>query len=216
MFPMLDPILKYLLQGITVIEDEFGAVNKIISKQVGAYAQTSGKKVVFLEPPQSSNPKLSGFSENQFEFPDNGFDAPANVENSDGAQKNTVVYRTDQRFLPLEELKFDLIVFDSFSNYAFGMSEKEVVEFMEEIARLSHQGKTFVLTSESGMLTERVNAYIRSNADTVIMVKSEITQGKINRVLYIPKMLGTRPLDRVVKITVEESGVDIDTREFVG
>ena len=66
---MLDPILKYLLQGITVIEDEFGAVNKIISKQAGTYAQTSGKKVVFLEPPQSSNPKLSGFSENEFEPP---------------------------------------------------------------------------------------------------------------------------------------------------
>jgi len=206
---MLDSILKNLLQGITLIEDEFGAVNKIISKQIGTYANSFGKKVCFLEPPESNNPNLTGFS-------DSGFELPEDVENSGASQKNTVVYRTDQRFLPLEELKFDLIVFDSFSSYAFGMTEKEVVEFMEEIVRLSRQGKSFVLTSESGMLTDRINAYIRATVDSVIMVRSDISQGKINRVLYIPKMIGTKPLDRVIKITVEDDGVDIDTREFVG
>ena len=216
---MLDSILKNLMQGITVIEDEFGAVNKIISKQAGTYANSFGKKVVYLEPPGSSNPKLAGFSGNGFELPEdagNGFAIPENVENSGPSQKNTVIYRTDQRFLPLEELKFDLIVFDSFSSYAFGMTEKEVVEFMEEIVRLSRQGKSFVLASESGMLSDRINAYIRATVDTVIMIRSEINQGKINRILYIPKMFGTKPLDRVIKITVEDDGVDIDTREFVG
>ncbi|MDA4111413.1 MAG: hypothetical protein OK439_02660 [Thaumarchaeota archaeon] len=206
---MLDSILKNLLQGITLIEDEFGAVNKIISKQVGAYATTSGKNVCFLEPPESNNPSLTG-------FPENGFELPEGIENSGVSQKNTVVYRTDQRFLPLEELKFDLIVFDSFSSYVFGMAEKEVVDLMEEIVRLSRQGKSFVLTSESGMLTERVNGYIRATVDSVIIVKSDVAQGKINRVLYIPKMIGTKPLDHMIKITVEDDGVSIDTREFVG
>lgn len=87
---------------------------------------------------------------------------------------------------------------------------------MEEIVRLSRQGKSFVLASESGMLSDRINAYIRATVDTVIMIRSEINQGKINRILYIPKMFGTKPLDRVIKITVEDDGVDIDTREFVG
>jgi hypothetical protein len=216
---MLDSILKNLMQGITVIEDEFGAVNKIISKQAGIYANSSGKKVCYLEPPESSSPKLAGFPDNAFELPgdtQNSFELHENMENSGGSQKNTVIYRTDQRFLPLEELKFDLIVFDSFSSYAFGMSEKEIVDFMEEIVRLSRQGKSFVLASESQMLTDRVNAYIRATVDTVIIIRSEINQGKINRILYIPKMIGTKPLDRVIKITVEDEGVDIDTREFVG
>jgi KaiC/GvpD/RAD55 family RecA-like ATPase len=216
---MLDSILKNLMQGITIIEDEFGAVNKIISKQAGTYANSSGKKVCYLEPPGSSNPKLAGFAENGFELPEgagNGFIIPDSLENSGGSQKNTVIYRTDKRFLPLEELKFDLIIFDSFSSYAFGMTEKEIVEFMEEIVRLSRQGKSFILASEAGMLSDRINAYIRAIADTIIMIRSEINQGKINRILYIPKMFGTKPLDRVVKITVENDGVDIDTREFVG
>ena len=54
------------------------------------------------------------------------------------------------------------------------------------------------------------------NIDSLILIRAEVAQNKINRFLYIPKMFGTKPMDRVVKITVEDDGVDIDTREFVG
>ncbi len=209
---MLDPIFKNLLQGITLIEDDFGAVNKIISKQLGTYATTNGKTVCFLEPPVASSVEGVEGEFNAIEMPEE--EALENTGSS--AQKNAVIYRTEERYLPLEELKFDMVVFDSFSSHIFGMSEKEVVDLVEELVRLSRQGKTFVLTTEAPMLTERVNAYIRANADTVIMVRVEIGQGKINRTLYIPKMFGTKPMDRLVKITIEESGADIDTREFVG
>jgi len=209
---MLDPILKHLMQGITLIEDDYGAVNRIISRQLGNYARTSGKNVLFLEPPSSTS-AIAGSSESfeGFEMmPEDG------LENSGSAQKNTVVFRSEERYLPFEELNFDLIVFDSFSSYIFNMSEKEIVALMEEIVRLSKQGKTFVLTAEVPMLSERVGAYIRATADSLIMIRAEIAQNKINRFLYIPKMFGTKPMDRVVKITVEDDGVDIDTREFVG
>jgi len=208
---MLDSLLKNLMQGITLIEDDYGAVNKIISKQLGTYANNSGKKVCFLEPPESNNAGIAGgYLDNGFEIP------PQDLENSGAAQKNTVVYRTEERYLPLEDLKFDIIIFDSSSTYVFGMSEKEVIDLMEEILRLARQGKSFVLTSESPMLTDRVNAYIRSSADTVIKVKEEIAQNKINRWLYIPKMYNSKPFERILKITIEDEGVDIDTREFVG
>ena len=209
---MLDPLFKNLLQGITIIEDDFGAVNKIISKQLGTYAITNGKTVCFLEPPAASSIEGGDGELNGIEMPET--EALENTGSS--AQKNTIIYRTEERYLPLEELKFDMVVFDSFSSHIFGMSEKEVVDLIEELVRLSRRGKTFVLTTEAPMLTERVNAYIRATADTVIMVRVEIGSGKINRTLYIPKMLGIRPMDRLVKITLEEGGADIDTREFVG
>lgn len=199
-----------------MIEDDFGAVNKIISKQVGAYAKTSGKTVVFLEPPSSTaGSSAMGTGEEDF----GGFEVPSEedlVNTGAGSQKNAVIYRTEERYLPLEQLKFDLIVFDSFSSYVFGMSEKEVVDLVEEIVRLSKQGKSFVLTCEAPMLSERVIAYIRATVDSLIIVRAEIAQNKINRTLFIPKMFGQIPMDRVVKITVEEEGVSIDTREFVG
>jgi len=212
---MLDPILKNLLQGITLIEDDFGVVNRIISKQLGTYAVANGKKVCFLEPPATSDVGSLVQGEGE-EF--NGFEMPSEegIENIGAGQKNTVIYRTEERYLPLEQLKFDLIVFDSFSSYVFGMSEKEVVDLVQEIARLSKQGKSFVLTCEAPMLSERVIAYIRAAVDSLIIVKAEIAQNKISRTLYIPKMIGIKPMDRVIKITIEDDGVDIDTREFVG
>ena len=212
---MLDPVLKNLLKGITLIEDDFGVVNRIISKQLGAYALKNGKKVCFLEPPTSSGESPSSPGEGG-EF--SGLEVPTEtvLENSSGAQKNAVIYRTEERLVPLEQLNFDLIVFDSFSSYVFALTEKEVVDLMQEIARLSKQGKSFALTCETPMLEERVISYIRANVDSLILVRAEIGQNKINRTLYIPKMLGMKPLDHVVKITIEDDGVDIDTREFVG
>jgi len=212
---MLDPVLKNLLKGITLIEDDFGVVNRIISKQLGAYALKNGKKVCFLEPPTSSGESPSSPGEGG-EF--SGLEVPTEtvLENSSGAQKNAVIYRTEERLVPLEQLNFDLIVFDSFSSYVFALTEKEVVDLMQEIARLSKQGKSFALTCEAPMLEERVISYIRANVDSLILVRAEIGQNKINRTLYIPKMLGMKPLDHVVKITIEDDGVDIDTREFVG
>jgi hypothetical protein len=212
---MLDPVLKNLLQGVTLIEDDFGVVNHIISKQLGNYAVTNGKKVCFLEPPnvEGEAPFVQGDGEEY-----NGFEMPQeeSVENTGAGQKNAVIYRTEERLLPLEQLKFDLIIFDSFSNYVFGMSEKEVVDLMQEIGRLAKQGKSFALTCEAPMLSERSIAYIRAAVDSLIIARADIAQNKITRTLYIPKMLGTKPLDHVVKVTIEDDGVDIDTREFVG
>ena len=220
---MLDSILKQVVDGVTLIEDEFGAVNKIISRQIGNYASSSGRKVCFLEPPQrdtSGEGFASSDSTSSSSHGDSSFDLPTeelvNTSSSGGSQKNAVIFRTDQRYLPLEELKFDLIIFDSFSSYLFGKSDKEVVDLMEEIARLSRGGKSFVLTSESGMLKDQVAAYIRASVDTVLIVRNEISQNKVNRVLYIPKIRTSKPPDRVIKITIEDEGVEIDTREFVG
>ncbi len=212
---MLDPVLKNLLQGITLIEDDYGVINRLISKQLGTYAMKNGKKVCFLEPPTSNED--GSISPGDGAGPA-GFEVSteAVVANPGNGQQNAVVYRTEEHLIPLEQLNFDLIVFDSFSSYVFGLSEKEVVDLMQEIARLSKQGKSFALTCEAPMLSERVIGYIRAMADSLIINRADIAQNKINRTLYIPKMMGLKPLDHVVKITVEDYGVDIDTREFVG
>jgi hypothetical protein len=93
---MLDPVLKNLLQGITLIEDDFGVVNRIISKQLGTYAVTNGKKVCFLEPPATSDVSSLVQGEGE-EF--NGFEIPSEetLENTGAGQKNTVIYRAEER-----------------------------------------------------------------------------------------------------------------------
>jgi hypothetical protein len=242
---MLDNILKNLLNGVSLIEDEFGSVNKILSRQIGAYATTSGRKVCFLVPPDrehlpaNSNRGTLAFerqalgndstydegNESNDNDDDDGSSTAQLLDSSPssslgGAQGNAVVFRaTDERYLPLQELKFDLVIFESFSSFLFGKTDGEVVELMGEIMGLSRGGNkmSFVLTSESGMLKDEVNAYIRASVDTVIIVKTEIVQNRVNRLLYIPKIYNSRPPDHVIKITIDDEGrIDVDTRELVG
>jgi KaiC/GvpD/RAD55 family RecA-like ATPase len=59
-------------------------------------------------------------------------------------------------------------------------------------------------------------ARLRSIADGLIIVRSDIQGSKIGRFLYIPKLKGARPSDRLVKFTVEDAGVQVDTRELIG
>jgi archaellum biogenesis ATPase FlaH len=118
--------------------------------------------------------------------------------------------------LNLEDLKYDLIVFESFSSHLFDRTDSEIVEMLGEMRRLASNGRSFVLTSESEMLSSRVNAYLRAMSDNVIIIKTEVNRDKIDRLLYIPKMNGRKPMDRLVKFTVEDNGIEIDTREFVG
>ncbi len=217
---MLEDILTNLLQGITVIEDEVGSVNKVLANQIGTFAKASGKTVCYLEPPGVTNPASVVEQEAQ-NSSGKMFDSLRVGGGDTGAtssqQSNRTVYEADPRYLPLEDLKFDLVIFESFSSYVFGKSDHEVVDLVDEIVRLSKGGNmAFILTSESGMLNERVNAYIRSTADSVIVSRTDINQSRINRTLFIPKLRGTKPPDKLIKITIEDGGIEIDTREFVG
>ena len=141
---MLEDILKNLLVGTTLIEDEFGAINKLLAKQISEIASSSGKTVCFLE--QSGN---SSFDREEFSGKFTALHPTENVEGSGSGLSNTIVFKAEEKFFPMEKLDFDLIVFQSFSSYLFGRSEQDVVNLIQEIINLAADGKrSFVLTSE--------------------------------------------------------------------
>ena len=72
------------------------------------------------------------------------------------------------------------------------------------------------MTFESGLVGEKTAAYIRAAADTVILVKTDLVGTRVDRTLFVRKMRDSMPMDRLIKITVDEAGVQVDTREFVG
>lgn len=206
--------MKNLLTGTTLIEDEFGAVNRLLSKQISEFASSSGKTVCFLE--QNGTARFN--DEESSKLSDYGSHEPTeNIESSGTGLSNSVVFSTEEKYFPLEKLDFDLIVFQSFSSYLFGRSDQDVVNVIQEIINLAADGKrSFILTSENLMLSDRVNGYLRASVDSLIIVRSEITQGRINRTLFIPKLKGGKQYDRLIKITMDEDRVEVDTREFVG
>ncbi|MDA4123669.1 MAG: hypothetical protein OK456_10870, partial [Thaumarchaeota archaeon] len=87
---------------------------------------------------------------------------------------------------------------------------------VRQMTRLADQGKSFIVTFDSNLVGEKTAAYIRAAADTVILVKTELIGTRIDRMLYVRKMKDSLPTDRLIKITVDQAGVQVDTREFVG
>jgi hypothetical protein len=197
------------MQGITLIEEEIGAVSGIIAKQIGDYGSSIAKKVCFLTITEKSEPiqkkELIGVrNSGQSQFEEGNF-----------LEQSTIALKAGP-FLSLEELDFDLVIFESFSTYLFGRTEREIVGLMDEMRRLANLGRSFVLTAEEPMFTPTVLSYIRSRVDNVLIIKTELTTDRISRHLYIPKMKEAKPMERLVKFTIEQDGIQIDTREFVG
>src|SRR6267378_3905482 len=98
-----------------------------------------------------------------------------------------------------------------FSRYFVDKTEKDVIEVMREFEKLSKQGKSFVLVYEKKILSGRADAYLHSMASNLMIIKTELAAERVSRMLYIPKMVGEGPLDKLIKITVDGAGVQEDT-----
>jgi len=197
---MLDQLAKSILVGTTLIEEDIRSVSSLISKQIASFASTSGKKVCYMT--TGTKDEVMAVSK-KFNL-----NMTSCIDELNGGSLPTKAQDDWQ--------SADVIVIDSFSVFTFNKTEKEIIELINEISRGAKEGKTFVLTYESKMLDTRVDAYLKSMVDTIISVKTEINGNKIARLLYIPKLKGGRPYDKLVKFTVESDGVQIDTRETIG
>jgi hypothetical protein len=203
---MLDKVLTNALEGFTVIEEDVGSVSKILAKQLGGYAGAGGKRVGFV-------------SLSTEEWRTAGREAQQIQQGPGIRVTSSSTERTSDRDLGLPFLdagNYELLIVDALSSYLFDKTESEVIETVMQVARAARQGRNFIITYDPALLGEKASAYLQAAADSVIIVKTDIIADRVNRTLYIPKMRNSKPMDRLVKITVDESGVQMDTREFVG
>ena len=193
-------LAKSIVGGTTIIEEDVRSVSSIFSKQIASLALAAGKKVAYLTTGIKQDTIDSG---KVFKFELDGCVEELRQEtfalNSHDNLKNA-----------------DLIVIDSFSVYIFNKSEAEIVELITEICRAAKEGKSFILTYEGRMLPSTVDAYIKSVVDTIITIKADFVGSKINRLIFVQKIKGAKPYDKLVKFTVESDGIQIDTRELIG
>jgi archaellum biogenesis ATPase FlaH len=110
----------------------------------------------------------------------------------------------------------DITVVNSFSAFLFDKTEQQIIEILGRMQDLTKKRKSFVLSCEGNMLTPRISSYLRSVADSIVIIKTDFIGNKINRMLYIPKAKGGRPMSKLLKITLENNGIQIDTRELIG
>jgi KaiC/GvpD/RAD55 family RecA-like ATPase len=228
---MLDKVLKNALTGVTVIEEETGSVSRILAKQMAKYAEAEGKKVVFLSFGTEERPTLEKGVSSVHAAPQREERAligkALSLENEqmvnvadigvEGAGMALESYGSEQKRSFLEGLNYDIIIIDSFSTYLYSKTETEAQEMIREVTRISRrEKKTFIITYDRGMVSERITAFLGAMADSVIIVRAKLTSDRVTRMLYIPKMRESIPMDKLIKITIDSTGVQEDTREFVG
>lgn len=217
---MIEQTFENMLEGITLIDDDTGAIGGIISRQFGKFASSAGKKVCFLRAMNKSDGsgKTANNSINELSTLFEGLESMILEEKYQLSNSNLKSLTTvsELEYFPLEKLKFDVIIIESFSSYLFGKSESEVIELTHDIRLLADQQRCLVILIESSVLDSKVAAYLRSISDNVIIVKTELNDNRIDRSLYIPKMRNGRVFDKLLKITVEQDNIEIDTREYVG
>lgn len=192
---MIDAILKSLLSGITVIEDCGSSVGRIFAEQIASNAASIGRKTVILS--------MRGREEVLSELELYSFNPSIEVMEAD-------------RATAYGSLLADLVIMDSFSNMVFDYSEKDLFDLMKGLRAETRRGASFVLCVEPDVLTDRASALLRSLADSLVVVKVEFAGVRITRYLYFPKVRGRIPLTKMLKFTLDEKGVQIDTRELVG
>ena len=200
---MLERVIQDSLRGITVVEEEEGSINRILSRQIAESARAAGMRVAFLALVEEEQPE------------------PISTTVGGGGQQVNKPTRTRYRARDstkemLQGLDYDMIVIDSFSSYFVDKTDTDAVDLLRQIAELSKQEKSFVIVYETGILSSRANAYLHSVADNLIIVKTDLVGERITRMLFVPKVISGEPFDRLIKITVDGTAVQEDTREFVG
>jgi len=193
---MIEGVMKGLIQGLTLIEDSTGSMGSIFAKQIGSLACTLEKKVILLttedEGATYASLELNNFS------------------------PKIVVEELASASLAHKSEEFDVIIIDSFSVFLFDKTEAQIVGIIDDMKEYTRKGKCFVLTHDCDMVSTRVNAFLRQVADSYVVVRTEFAGNKINRMLYIPKVKSERPLAKLLKVTLENDGVQVDTRELIG
>jgi KaiC/GvpD/RAD55 family RecA-like ATPase len=114
------------------------------------------------------------------------------------------------------EPEIPLIVIDAFSVFFSEYSFTDLYTLMFRMISASHNGTTFLLLIDRGVLPERHENLVRAMADGVIEFTIVPEGDKLRHYINIPKMRGEFPRDKMLPFTVNEEGLLIDTRERHG
>jgi hypothetical protein len=208
---MLDAILANALEGFTIIEDESGAVSPILANQMGSYAEAGGRRVRHFSFEESG---LAGLAEDaalRGRLPE-GQDLAMET----GGRGTQQLLGLGQRYVVREGMDADVIIIDGLSVYLYDKTVREVIDVVKLIVSQVKQKRTFFVPLERTILGERTSSYLKAHADSVIVVRTEISADRVLRTLQLQKMRNTYPSEKLVKFTLDETGIQVDTREFLG
>lgn len=208
---MLDTIVANALEGFTIIEDETGAVAPILANQMGTFAEANGKRVGHLSIEQAGLAGLAEEAPLRRPSPENEDPSPGK-----GARGSQRLVGLEQRYAVRSASDIDFVIIDGFSVYLYDKTVREVIDVVKLIVAQVRQKRSFIVPLEKSILGERTSSYLKAHADSVIIVRTEVTADRVLRSLELQKMRNTYPSEKLVKFTLDDSGIQVDTREFLG
>lgn len=207
---MLDTILANALEGFTIIEDDTGSVAQILANQMGTYAEANGKRVGHLSIEEAG---LAGLAEDTaLRRSPEGEDMPVGRTGRNSQQ----LLGLGQRYVVRDNSDIDVVIVDGLSVYLYDKTVREVIDVVKLIVTQVKQKRSFIVPLERTILGERTSSYLKAHADSVIIIRTEITADRVLRSLQLQKMRNAYPTDKLVKFTLDDNGIQVDTREFLG
>lgn len=207
---MLDRMLANALEGLTVIEDEMGAVGQILANQMGTYAEAAGKRVGHLS---FSGGNLSSLGDGSPSWRGSSEDdSLATGRTQSGAQ----LFQVEPRYVARDDAEYDLLVVEGLSVYLYDKTVREVVDVVRRLVDRTRMKRSFIVTLEKTLVGEKTASYLKARADSVIVVRTEVSADRVLRSLFVQKIRGTFPSDKLIKFSLDGNGIQVDTREFLG
>lgn len=186
-------------RSIIVIEEDSGCMKDFYAQKVAADHALAGKKVCYL---------TSHFGEDiMAEMTKYRLPISPNLHILDHS------HNPDQ-ILP--RCTGDLCVIDPFTSL---FVDSDITQFRLALNRMrdaSREGPSFLLVSDMGVLPEQHERLMRAMADGVIRFLAIPEGDRVKRYLYVLKMKGQIPVDKMLLFTVTDEGLQIDTRERLG
>jgi KaiC/GvpD/RAD55 family RecA-like ATPase len=208
---------------VLLIEEDLGSIKSVFVQRIGFDAIKEGRKVLYISTKRSKEDVLeqmsvSGLNGNSERFAILG-DFKDRIALLDMCHKDLksrhLYHLIDPSLQNISEM--DICIVDTFSSLFIEEDVHTMVDALISLVNISRDsGTAFLLASDMGILSDRVERVMRSMVDGIIQFRTEYSGGKVNRFINIPKMKGTLPLRKMVPFNVTGEGITIDTRERIG
>ncbi|MBN1194210.1 MAG: hypothetical protein JXA08_02515 [Methanomicrobiaceae archaeon] len=185
-------------RSVILVEEETGSIKTIFALMKAAEASGAGKKVRYITP--------GGVDDLQAYLDACHLTIPDGCELIGGI--------TERRDMVMECVG-DLCIIDRFGTFFFDSSLTELKIALDLFTEMSANG-TIVLLIDRGLLPSRHEQMMRAMADGIIQFIATFEGNRVKRFIYVPKMRGRIPADRMVAFDLTDEGILVDTRERHG
>lgn len=186
-------------RSVVLVEEDSGYLKDFYAHKAAALSATEGKKVTYL---------TTHFAE----------DIRAGIEQYVHTMPKTLGITKKTR--PGDDIfaacAGDLCVIDPFSSLTYDRNSGDLMNVLNDLQEHARRGTSILLVSDMGVLGPQQERLVRSMADGIIRFVSVIEGDKIKRYLWVLKMRGSLPVDKMIPLTITDEGMQIDTRERLG